>query len=147
MVLLEMDDLYTVIQKWCLLGIIYIRAYMLFVRILTISQTKGTSSFGKRHDKTHTICRRCGRRAYHIQKSRCGSCGYPDSKMRHCRLCFNGCGVFLIQDEYLSFIDNWALKSSRRRGQGTGRMSYLKTMTRRFKNGFQEGSVAPARKN
>ena len=44
-------------------------------------------------------------------------------------------------------VDNWALKSSRRRGQGTGRMSYLKTMTRRFKNGFQEGSEAPTRKH
>ncbi|CBK20514.2 Ribosomal protein L37e [Blastocystis hominis] len=88
--------------------------------------TKGTSSFGKRHTKTHTICRRCGRRAFHIQKSRCGSCGYPDAKMRHY---------------------NWALKSSRRRGQGTGRMSYLKTMTRRFKNGFREGTEAVARKN
>ncbi|KAB8236870.1 60S ribosomal eL37 domain-containing protein [Aspergillus alliaceus] len=22
--------------------------------------TKGTSSFGKRHNKTHTLCRRCG---------------------------------------------------------------------------------------
>ncbi|CBK21106.2 Ribosomal protein L37a/L37e [Blastocystis hominis] len=42
---------------------------------------------------------------------------------------------------------NWALKSSRRRGQGTGRMSYLKTMTRRFKNGFREGTEAVARKN
>ena len=44
-------------------------------------------------------------------------------------------------------VDNWALKSSRRLGQGTGRMSYLKTMTRRFKNNFQEGSEAPARKH
>ncbi|KAJ0422159.1 hypothetical protein BJY00DRAFT_98189 [Aspergillus carlsbadensis] len=26
--------------------------------------TKGTSSFGKRHNKTHTLCRRCGRRSY-----------------------------------------------------------------------------------
>ena len=43
-------------------------------------------------------------------------------------------------------IDNWALKSSRRRGQGTGRMKYLKKMTRLFKNGFQEGSEAPAHK-
>ena len=44
-------------------------------------------------------------------------------------------------------IDNWALKSSRRRGQGTGRMSYLKTMTRRFNNGFREGTEAVALKN
>merc|ERR1719154_123667 len=36
--------------------------------------TKGTSSFGKRHNKTHTACRRCGKSSYHIQKSRCSSC-------------------------------------------------------------------------
>lgn len=29
--------------------------------------TKGTQSFGKRHNKTHTLCRRCGRSSYHIQ--------------------------------------------------------------------------------
>eukprot|EP00501_MAST-03F_sp_TOSAG23-6_P002291 GSMAST32.ASY1.ANO1.2392.1 assembled CDS len=34
--------------------------------------TKGTSSFGKRTSKTHVTCRRCGRRAYHIQKGKCG---------------------------------------------------------------------------
>ena len=44
-------------------------------------------------------------------------------------------------------VDNWALKSSRRRGQGTGRMKYLKTMTRRFKNGFREGSEPKSLKN
>lgn len=44
--------------------------------------TKGTSSFGKRHNKSHTLCRRCGRRSYHIQKSTCASCGYPAAKTR-----------------------------------------------------------------
>uniref|UniRef100_A0A7N9CV41 Ribosomal protein L37 n=1 Tax=Macaca fascicularis TaxID=9541 RepID=A0A7N9CV41_MACFA len=38
---------------------------------------KGTSSFGKRRNKTHTLCRRCGSKAYHLQKSTCGKCGYP----------------------------------------------------------------------
>ncbi|KIM32904.1 hypothetical protein M408DRAFT_61984, partial [Serendipita vermifera MAFF 305830] len=27
----------------------------------------GTSSFGKRHSKSHTLCRRCGHRAFHRQ--------------------------------------------------------------------------------
>ena len=27
---------------------------------LTIGTAKGTSSFGKRHNKTHVLCRRCG---------------------------------------------------------------------------------------
>lgn len=40
---------------------------------------------GKRHTKSHTLCRRCGRRAFHIQKSTCGSCGYPSSKIRKCK--------------------------------------------------------------
>merc|ERR1712029_29069 len=42
--------------------------------------TKGTSSFGKRHNKTHTLCRRCGRASYHIQKKTCAACGYPAAK-------------------------------------------------------------------
>ena len=36
--------------------------------------------------------------------------------------------------------DAWALKTKRRRGQGTGRMSYMKDLPRRFKNGFREGN-------
>uniref|UniRef100_A0A8D1AEU0 Ribosomal protein L37 n=1 Tax=Sus scrofa TaxID=9823 RepID=A0A8D1AEU0_PIG len=45
-------------------------------------QTKGTSSFGKRRNKTHTLCRRCGSKAYHLQKSTCGKCGYPAKRKR-----------------------------------------------------------------
>jgi len=52
---------------------------------LLFLQTKGTSSFGKRHNKTHTHCRRCGRRSYHIQKKTCASCGYPSPKKRGCK--------------------------------------------------------------
>lgn len=39
---------------------------------------------GKRRNKTHTLCRRCGRRSYHIQKSTCASCGYPAARIRTC---------------------------------------------------------------
>ncbi|XP_038049590.1 probable 60S ribosomal protein L37-A [Patiria miniata] len=81
--------------------------------------TKGTSSFGKRHNKTHTFCRRCGRRSYHIQKKRCASCGYPAKKIR-------------------SY--NWSMKAKRRKTTGTGRMRYMKVVHRRFKNGFREGT-------
>ena len=39
---------------------------------------------GKRHNKTHTLCRRCGRTTFHIQKSTCSSCGYPAARIRKC---------------------------------------------------------------
>ena len=83
--------------------------------------TKGTSSFGKRHCKTHTACRRCGRTSFHKQFKECGSCGYPAAKMRRF---------------------NWSAKAKRRRTEGTGRMRYMKSMPRRFKNGFKDGQVA-----
>merc|ERR1712183_829463 len=85
------------------------------------AMTWGTQAFGKKHNKTHTLCRRCGKSSYHIQKSTCASCGYPGAKMR----------------KY-----NWSEKALRRRTTGTGRMRYLKTMPRRFKNGFREGTQA-----
>mmetsp|Transcript_8386 Transcript_8386/g.22081 ORF Transcript_8386/g.22081 Transcript_8386/m.22081 type:complete len:94 (-) Transcript_8386:191-472(-) len=83
--------------------------------------TKGTSSFGKRTSKTHTLCVRCGRRSYHIQKSKCASCGYPAARKR---------------------TFNWGMKSKRRRTDGTGRKAYTRHLTRRFKNGFREGTQA-----
>jgi len=46
---------------------------------------KGTASFGKRHNKTHTLCRRCGKRTFHLQKSTCAACGYPSKHMRQCK--------------------------------------------------------------
>ncbi|KAI3629397.1 hypothetical protein MIR68_012602 [Amoeboaphelidium protococcarum] len=83
--------------------------------------TKGTTSFGKRHTKTHSLCRRCGHRAYHNQKKTCAQCGYPAAKIR-------------------SY--NWSEKGQRRKTTGTGRMRHLKTIPRRAKNGFREGTVA-----
>ncbi|KAJ4783094.1 60S ribosomal protein L37 [Rhynchospora pubera] len=78
---------------------------------------KGTGSFGKRRNKTHTLCVRCGRRSFHLQKSRCGSCGYPSARIR----------------KY-----NWSVKAIRRKTIGTGRMRYLRHLPRRFKSGFRE---------
>ena len=74
---------------------LYVFLYMLFMpcfvcRFCCIcfvgEQTKGTASFGKRHTKTHTACRRCGRTSFHKQKKVCASCGYPAAKMRRCEL-------------------------------------------------------------
>jgi large subunit ribosomal protein L37e len=86
-------------------------------------QTKGTTSFGERHTKAHTQCRRCGRRAFHKQKKSCAQCAYPSAKLR-------------------SY--NWSEKGQRRKTTGTGRMRYLKGMSRRFKNGFREGAAKAA---
>uniref|UniRef100_A0A670J608 Ribosomal protein L37 n=1 Tax=Podarcis muralis TaxID=64176 RepID=A0A670J608_PODMU len=44
---------------------------------MELKTTKGTSSFGKHSSKMHTLCRRCGPKAIHLQKSTCGKCGYP----------------------------------------------------------------------
>ncbi|KAI9225777.1 MAG: 60S ribosomal protein L37 [Piptocephalis tieghemiana] len=83
--------------------------------------TKGTTSFGKRHTKSHTLCKRCGRRSFHCQKKTCAQCGYPAAKTRKF---------------------GWSEKGMRRKTTGSGRMQYLKTVARRFKNGFREGSQA-----
>ncbi|KAK9895371.1 hypothetical protein P389DRAFT_172968 [Cystobasidium minutum MCA 4210] len=83
--------------------------------------TKGTQSFGKRTTKSHTLCRRCGKRSFHKQKHTCASCGYPAAKLR-------------------SY--NWSVKGKRRKTTGTGRMAHLRDVNQRFKNGFREGTVA-----
>ena len=83
--------------------------------------TKGMSLFGKRRNKTHTLCRRCGSKAYHLQKSTCGKCGYPAKWKR----------------KY-----NWSAKAKRRNTTGTGRMRHLKFVYRRFRHGFREGTTS-----
>ena len=79
--------------------------------------TKGTTSQGPRHLKAHTFCRRCGRRAYHRQKKICGACGFPITTMRR--------------------YDGVYGKVRARKGQGTGRMKYLKDIPRKFRNHFR----------
>jgi large subunit ribosomal protein L37e len=41
--------------------------------------TKGTTS-KRGGKKTHISCRRCGKHAFHVQKRRCSSCGFGESK-------------------------------------------------------------------
>uniref|UniRef100_A0A8C7ABN6 Large ribosomal subunit protein eL37 n=1 Tax=Neovison vison TaxID=452646 RepID=A0A8C7ABN6_NEOVI len=81
--------------------------------------TKGTSSFGKRRNKTDTLCRRCGSKAYHLQKSTCGKCSYPAKCKR----------------KY-----NWSAKGKRRNTTGTGRMRHLKIVYRRFSPAYPRSS-------
>eukprot|EP01132_Coremiostelium_polycephalum_P002084 gene2084-2571_t len=85
--------------------------------------TKGTYSFGRRHTKSHTLCRRCGNRSYHIQKKTCSGCGYPAAKTR---------------------TYGWSVKAQRRRTTGTGRCRYLKNVNKRFRSGFKEVTVRSA---
>ncbi|KXJ12596.1 probable 60S ribosomal protein L37-A [Exaiptasia diaphana] len=87
--------------------------------------TKGTSSFGKRHNKTHTLCIRCGKKSWHIQKKRCAGCGFPAARTRKF---------------------NWSMKAKRRSTTGTGRMRHLRIVHRRFQNGFREGQEAKSQK-
>ncbi|OBS60537.1 hypothetical protein A6R68_08344 [Neotoma lepida] len=79
--------------------------------------TKGASSFGKRRSKTHTLCRRCGSKAYHLQESTCGKCVYPAKRKRKC---------------------DWSAKAKGRNTTGTGRMRHLKFVYRRFRHGFRK---------
>ncbi|XP_004585491.2 large ribosomal subunit protein eL37-like [Ochotona princeps] len=81
---------------------------------------KGASSFRKCHNKTHTLCLRCGSKAYHLQKSTCGKCGYPAKhKQKH----------------------NWSAKAKRRNSTGTGRMRHLKIVYCTFRHGLCEGTM------
>ncbi|KAK9947691.1 hypothetical protein M0R45_003304 [Rubus argutus] len=86
---------------------------------------KETGSFGKRRNETHTLCVRCGRRSFHLQKSRCASCGFPFSRIRNY---------------------NWSEKAIGRKTTGTGRMRYLRHVAVGFKFNFREGTEAAPRK-
>lgn len=77
----------------------------------------GTPSFGGRRNKSHTVCRRCGCRSYHIQKGKCASCGFPDAHMRHY---------------------DWEKKAHSKRTQGTGRMSHLKNCIERLQKYYSK---------
>jgi large subunit ribosomal protein L37e len=39
----------------------------------------GTPSMGKKNKKTHTVCRRCGKHAYHLSHRICAACGFGKS--------------------------------------------------------------------
>lgn len=54
-------------------------------------------------------------------------------------------GVRLTPAAPLPLSDNWSTKAIGRRTTGTGRMRYLKTLPRRFKNGFREGAYSDER--
>ncbi|MED6164181.1 hypothetical protein PIB30_087176 [Stylosanthes scabra] len=94
-------------------------------KIGCLREGKGTGSFGKRRNKTHTLCVRCGRRSFHLQKSRCAACAFPAAHKR----------------KY-----NWSVKAIRRKTTGTGRMRYPRHVPRRFKSSFRKGTETTPRK-
>nr|BAH56907.1 AT1G52300 [Arabidopsis thaliana] len=69
--------------------------------------TKGTGSFGKRRNKSHTLCVRCGRRSFHIQKSRCSACAYPAARKRTCTNLFSLSLSFASYSLDLAEIDHF----------------------------------------
>lgn len=58
--------------------------------------------------------------SYHKQNHTCAACGYPSATLRKCKLYNNE--------------DGWSKKVQQRKGTGTGRMRYLKTIPRVYKN-------------
>ncbi|XP_051896560.1 60S ribosomal protein L37-like [Pristis pectinata] len=80
---------------------------------------EGTSSLGKRRNKTHTLCRRCGAKALQLQKSTCGNCAYSAKRQR----------------KYYRSV-----KAKRRNTTGLYHTRHLKVF-RRFRNGFCEGTT------
>ncbi|XP_044122071.1 60S ribosomal protein L37-like [Neovison vison] len=79
------------------------------------------SSFGKHRRKTHTLCGCWGSKAYHLHWSTCGKGGYPANRKEKC---------------------NWSAKAKRRNTTETGRMRrHLKTVDRRFRHGFHDGTT------
>lgn len=83
--------------------------------------TKGTTSQGARHGRTHILCRRCGKNAYHRQWKRCGACAYPRPSARRF---------------------NWSVKAIKRRTTGTGRCRTLKVTNKRIANNFRTNGTA-----
>jgi hypothetical protein len=53
--------------------------------------------------------------------------------------------ILRIGNELTHSTDNWSEKAQRRKTTGSGRMRYLKTVSRKFKNGFQTGVPKDAR--
>ncbi|KAF3485051.1 hypothetical protein F2Q69_00052157 [Brassica cretica] len=86
--------------------------------------TKGTESFGKRRNKSHTLCVR----DVAVAASTSRRAVAPP--------------VLTRKRTY-----NWSVKTIRRKTTGTGRMRYLRNVPRRFKTSFREDTsrraVAP----
>lgn len=97
--------------------------HILGSKVEDITQADAKTSPGKQ--------RRAGSRTYRPLRVSCRQHVTQESSFR--------CGLTLC----CVSADNWSQKAVRRKTTGTGRMRYLKDMSRRFKNGFREGGVFP----
>uniref|UniRef100_A0A0D3D2M6 Ribosomal protein L37 n=1 Tax=Brassica oleracea var. oleracea TaxID=109376 RepID=A0A0D3D2M6_BRAOL len=83
---------------------------------------QGTESFGKRRNKSHTLCVR----DVAVAASTSRRAVAPP--------------VLTRKRTY-----NWSVKTIRRKTTGTGRMRFLRNVPRRFKTSFREGTEAKPR--
>ena len=100
--------------------------------------TKGTSSFGKRHNKTHTVLF-LHAYTHFLVVSTMWQTFIAHSEAHLCQLWLSRrqSPKVYVHGEPALTVDNWGDKAKRRKTTGTGRMRYLKTVSRRFKNGFR----------
>ncbi|CAL9101839.1 unnamed protein product [Musa textilis] len=100
---------------------------------------KGTGSFGKRRNTTHTLC--VSRRAA------AAPADYPSGRIRKCDSSDPSISLLLVTSGFCLLrwdlgcfgSGNWSVKAIRRKTTGTGRMRYLRHVPRRFKSSFREG--------
>ncbi|EEF48255.1 60S ribosomal protein L37, putative [Ricinus communis] len=81
---------------------------------------KGTASFGKRRNKTDTLCLKFSS---------------PEEPLRF---------LWIPCSSYQKY--NWSKKATPRKTTGTGRMRYLKYVTIRLETNFREGTLTAPRK-
>ncbi|RUS20653.1 hypothetical protein BC937DRAFT_94692 [Endogone sp. FLAS-F59071] len=92
-------------------------------------RTKGTSSFGKRN-----LTALCLTAIPRPTRSALVAVAAPSITKRRPAL------SAVTQPPRSAAVNNWSVKGKRRKTTGTGRMSYLKHVARRFKNHFREGT-------
>ncbi|KAJ5885152.1 hypothetical protein N7495_009662 [Penicillium taxi] len=127
--------------------------------------TKGTGSFGKRHNKTHTLCRRCVSKfhtthmLWRVENDFTDTMGgiglFQDGTTADwVSFAITGRRSFHIQKSTCSGCGypaaktrkyNWSEKAKRRKTTGSGRLRSLRDVHRRFLNGFQTGTPKGAR--
>lgn len=92
--------------KWCFLQL------NLVIFVIGDKETKQDASGEKEQDAYVG-----GASSFHLQKSRSGSCGYPASRLRMCRLFFL---YSVVLNVFVKLLDNWRRGSEGRLWEGKG---------------------------